>query len=54
MYIINTNHNIIHKETCGSVLTMKEENKQYCDDIPRFCVPCNHCKPHLDKKGDTQ
>ena len=52
VYILNTNHNMLHKPTCGRVQLMDKNNMQYCDEIPKWCIPCSHCKPHLDNCTD--
>lgn len=48
-YIGNLNTHIFHKSTCGSVATMKEENKiifeGHNDAINDGYTPCKRCNP---------
>lgn len=48
-YIGNLNTHIFHKSTCGSVSTMKEENKIIfegrADAIKDGYTPCKRCNP---------
>lgn len=48
-YIGNLNTHIFHKSTCGSVATMKEENKAIIENrdeaINGGYTPCKRCKP---------
>jgi DNA-entry nuclease len=52
-YILNTSGKKIHKPTCSSVSSMKEENKQeYTGDFQELLdmgySPCGSCKPEND------
>lgn len=49
-YVINTNTGKFHRETCGSVEQMQEENKEYSSLSPQELEaqgyePCGRCKP---------
>lgn len=48
-YYANLKSKIFHKADCGSVRTIKEENKFYTKDksilTEQGYTPCNNCKP---------
>lgn len=48
-YCLNINSKIYHKESCGSVSTMKEENKAFFSDrneaVQGGYKPCKRCNP---------
>ena len=48
-YCLNTNSKIYHKSSCGSVSSMKEENKSYFSDKNEATrngyKPCQRCNP---------
>lgn len=48
-YVINTSSKKFHISTCGSVKTIKDENRQTATDrqqlIDNGYSPCNSCKP---------
>ncbi len=49
-YVLNTNTGKFHRLSCGSVVQMQEENREYTDCsrqelIEQGYEPCGRCKP---------
>ena len=57
-YIASKKYKIVCKETCFHIKNIKEENKNFYDDLKQAlidgCRPCKHCLKNYYKRLDTE